>query len=317
MPLPPSFKHIIAHWDLSFRQLRPDIIISGSPERTAFRTVVEDETGCRWLLEKITRHQQKHKIEIIHLINQLDHAGYQYVTPYLPTPEGIFQIEHASDVWQIVPFIEGVALSRPAYAFEKWRGPLIAKGLLDLKSACCSDHASPPSDTFSIANYVIELTKTIEIHNSELMAPLRPIVNFLESFFSIHDALPDMLCHGDYHPINIIWGHHNIRTIIDWEFFGLKPEAYDLANMLGCLGMEDPASLYGSLVMSLLEELKAAQYMEERSWQYLLDLMLSIRFGWLSEWLRKDDVEMIRLELTYMYLLKDHYKEIQKKWKIA
>jgi len=41
------------------------------------------------------------------------------------------------------------------------------------------------------------------------------------------------------------------EALIDWEFCGLRPEMYDAALVVGCLGMEDPRSLTGDLVKNL------------------------------------------------------------------
>lgn len=312
------YDQILTHWHLEFLRSRPDIVIAGSPERTAYRTVVEDTAGSRWLLEKIFDQQRKHKLAIIELLNQLDAAGYPYAVPYLQAPNGSFQVEVASDYWQIVPFVDGADLDRPAYAFDEWRSFHIAKGLIDLKRSGMSDQVGVSDHLFSIVDYIPELIDTILAYNPELLEPLKPIVEYLKrTLFPLHDSLPTRLCHGDYHPVNIIWGERDILAVIDWEFFGVKPEAYDLANMLGCLGMEDPGALYGPLVMDLLETLRSATYLTEESWASLLDLVLAIRFGWMSEWLRKKDTEMIRLELTYMYLIMDHHDDIQKKWHLA
>ena len=101
----------------------------------------------------------------------------------------------------------------------------------------------------------------------------------------------------------MIWGKARIRAVIDWEFCGIKSEGYDLANLLGCLGMEDPQHLLGPFVRRLIDRLKAARFLTHESWQALPDMMLAIRFAWLSEWMRKQDRPMIRMEADFMALL--------------
>ena len=111
--------------------------------------------------------------------------------------------------------------------------------------------------------------------------------------------------------LNIIWGQGSIQAVIDWEFCGTKPEIYDLANLLGCLGMEDPQSLYGPFVHRLIGRLRRSGIFADISWSALPDLMLAIRFAWLSEWLRKNDRPMIRLEADYMSLLMEHRQDLK------
>ena len=170
---------------------------------------------------------------------------------------------------------------------------------------------------FSITKYIGDMTDRMARHNPGLLGPVSPVLAYLQQrFFPQHDALPVALCHGDYHPLNILWKPDTIIALIDWEFFGLKPEGYDVANMVGCLGMEDPESLSGDMVCSFLGALKSAGFLSAASWQSLPDLILALRFAWLSEWLRNSDTDMIDLELTYMYLLMDNRQKLKTLWEL-
>jgi homoserine kinase type II len=44
-------------------------------------------------------------------------------------------------------------------------------------------------------------------------------------------------------------------------------------------------------------------------------MIIAIRFGWLSEWLRNRDEEMIELETVYMNLLMDHADDLAAQWR--
>ena len=90
-----------------------------------------------------------------------------------------------------------------------------------------------------------------------------------------------------------------------------QQEIYDLANLLGCLGIEDPQSLAGPWVQRLVQRLKRSRIYSDESWEALPDLMLAIRFAWLSEWLRKKDRSMIRMEADFMSLLLDHRQDLK------
>jgi homoserine kinase type II len=70
--------------------------------------------------------------------------------------------------------------------------------------------------------------------------------------------------------------------------------------------MEDPRSLSGPFAGRLIGRLKEAGIFDDPSWRALPDLTLAIRFAWLSEWLRKNDAPMLRLEADYMALLLNH-----------
>ena len=112
----------------------------------------------------------------------------------------------------------------------------------------------------------------------------------------------------------MIWSENDIQGVIDWEFSGTKPENYDAATLIGCMGMETPEALTGPLVMEFISILNIAQFLSETSWRVLVEMIIAIRFGWLSEWLRNRDTEMIELETVYMHLLMDHSDDLIKLW---
>jgi homoserine kinase type II len=190
---------------------------------------------------------------------------------------------------------------------EGWRGEAIAEFLIQFQAVCSQAPESFKTPVFSICAYISDLFAVLSRHNPPVAQRYRPFVDHLNRrLFPVHDRLPTRFCHGDLHPINIIWGARSIRAVIDWEFCGTKPEIFDLANLLGCLGMEGPQSLDGPFVRRLIGRLKRADIFSEESWAALPDMMLAIRFAWLSEWLRKNDREMIQLEADYMALLLSH-----------
>lgn len=310
-------EQVLTRWDIPLKTLRQDIEISGSPERTDFRIVIEDTEGRRWLLEKIPHRLKRCKLDIIHLLAHLAKNDFEHALPYEPAKDGAYHVAEDDGLWQLLPFLDSVPLDRPQYIFDAWRGGHIARCLVSLRRAAAGFPVPGSRDFFSITDYITDMADKVARHNPELLAALTPILKHLEhSFFDAHSALPAALCHGDYHPLNIIWKQGGIDALIDWEFFGLKPEAYDVANMLGCLGMENPDGLSGGMAAEFLEELKAADFLNPRSLRTLPDLTLALRFAWLSEWLRKSDTEMIGLELTYMHLLMDNREKIMEIWKL-
>lgn len=65
-------------------------------------------------------------------------------------------------------------------------------------------------------------------------------------------------CHGDLHPLNVIWMHDKIHAVIDWEFAGFKPDIYDAANLVGCAGIENPEGLSMPMVTAFLQSIRKA-----------------------------------------------------------
>ena len=294
-------------WDLDFVRWRECIPLAGSPERTTWRCVAQTRDGQLYLLEKIASRVYDRKRRIQRVLRQLHAYGLEGVVPYLPdrTGEGIPLIDHG--LWQLCPFVAGVELDRPAYTMNAWRGDAAADFLIRLHAISIQHRLAHPWPSFAIAAYIHDLMAVLSRHEPETAAHYRPFVDYLETtLFPIVDRLPVGFCHGDYHPLNIIWGERSIRAVIDWEFCGAKPELFDLANLVGCLGMEDPRSLTGPFVAGLCRSLRRAGLYAQASWKALPDLVLAIRFAWLSEWMRKDDRPMIQMEADYMSLLMEH-----------
>jgi homoserine kinase type II len=105
-----------------------------------------------------------------------------------------------------------------------------------------------------------------------------------------------------------------MKSVIDWEFLGYKPEVYDLANLIGCVGFEDPVGLNEGFVMELISQTRRAATVSEPCWQVLPEWVVAIRFAWLSDWLRRRDREMIDLEVAYINLLVDNHQALKNFW---
>lgn len=302
-------------WGVSCRKIRDDISIPGSPERCLERVLIEDEKGNLFVLEKILRQALKHKLRIIHTLQYLRTHGLSCIQPYLHNTHGDFIAEVADGYCQMVPYVAGVDLSRPSYVTDGWRGIVLADFLANLKQASLNVPNFTDQVPFSVKTYIEGLTVILKQHEPSLHEALLPVLSFLDNrFIDVHDNLPLAFCHGDYHPLNIIWGADSMRAVIDWEFLGYKPEIYDVALLIGCIGIEEPEGLLGDLVLNFIHTLREKTMIGDSSWSVLLEFVIATRFAWLAEWLRKRDIEMVNLELVYLKLLTDHAEMLRKTW---
>ncbi len=309
------FAGVLKHWGIEFKAERPDTPLSGSTERTLLRTVIEDAEARHLILEKIDPRMVDRKREIASAVNFLSSRGVAGVHPYLRNRDGDFITKAASGFWQVSPFIEGVALNRPDYTNEAWRGRVLARFLVDMKEQSEDIPFGSPGCPFSIVKFIVDLMTRMTRYNPHQAAAVQGAYRHLEKhFFSAHDRLAVSFCHGDPHPVNVIWGADQIQAVIDWEFMGYKPEIYDAALIVGCIGMEDPESLPGPLVMALLEELRAAGCFEISGFAVLPEFVLALRFAWLSEWLRKEDNKMVEMETDYIHLLLRDRERLRRNW---
>ena len=298
---------ISRRWDFELVRWREDLSLAGSPERTVWRCVVEAGDGDLFVLEKIASRTYGRKRRIADTLRQLHDYGLARIAPCLTDAAGetIPLIDHG--LWQLTDFVAGVQLDRPGYAMDGWRGDAAAQFLIQLHEVSAQCHLHAPQPAFSIPMYIRNLMATVSRNEPETAKRYGHFRKYLEkNLFPLIHRLPVDFCHGDYHPLNMIWGKRTIRAVIDWEFCGVKPELFDLANLVGCLGMEDPQSLAGPFVGRLVHRLKASGIYSQESWETLPELILAVRFAWLSEWLRKNDRPMIQLEADYMALLWQH-----------
>ena len=306
---------ILQHWDLELRAERPELAPAGSPERSLFRTVVEDAEGKRFVLERVASRAVGRKREIAETLDWLASRGLAGIHGYLRNGQGDSLVKAAGGFWQASPFIEGVELDRPAYVLEAWRGEALARFLIEMKGVSAGIPFGRPRQPFSIAEFTRDLMAKMARHAPGRAAAVRDVCDWLEaSLFFDHDRLPVAFSHGDPHPINVIWGEGDIRGVIDWEFSGTKPEIYDAALVVGCLGMEDPLALAGPMALAFIETLRASGRFDARGFAVFPEFVTALRFAWLSDWMRKKDGEMVEMETDYIRLLFDGRESLRRVW---
>jgi len=306
---------ILHCWGLKFNRERPDVALAGSPERSLFRTVIEAAGSRRFVLEQLEPSVLRRKREIAATVEALAARGLAGVHPCLRNRDGDFISKAAGGFWQVTPFVDGVELKRPEYTLDAWRGKALARFLIDMKGTSDGILGGDPGAPFSIAVFATELMGKLKRHGPAIARAVEPAFLHLEErFFPAHERLPVAFCHGDAHPLNVIWGNGEIRGVIDWEFSGIKPEIYDAALVAGCIGMEEPGSLAGPLVMAFLDELRAAGCYDASGFAVLPEFVLALRFAWLSDWMRKKDGEMVEMERDYIHLLLDGQEKLRQAW---
>ncbi|MBN2299396.1 MAG: phosphotransferase [Deltaproteobacteria bacterium] len=302
-------------WSLGAVTLRGDLPVSGSPRRSEFRCVVECPDNQLVVLEAIRRQDRDKKQAVIDRLDFLSRQGLPGVHPYIRTPDGRQIVRIRGRLWQASCYVPGKPLNRPGYAFDGWRGEAMADFLINLRKTSRNLPEDISTPTFSIQGYVETLTGRIRVREPVLFASAVPVIAFLqERLAHVHDLLSVAFCHGDYHPLNMIWSDDAIQSVIDWEFSGIKPENYDAATLVGCMGMENPDALAGPLVMKFIRTLQESQVFSGSGWSVLVEMIVAIRFAWLAEWLRNRDTEMIELETVYMNLLKDNADDLAALW---
>ncbi len=312
----PDLTAVASPWGIRAGRARPDLCAAGSPERVLSRMVIEDVSGGLWIVEEISPASIPLKERRAEILYRLERAGLP-VHPYLRELRGAWVSCEKGRYRMLRPFVEGVPLERPGYALEAWRGRSMGAFLVSLRRAARTLPADLRVPAFSLEAFIRELFRRIRHHDPALRPDLHPVMQRLEGrLFPVLESLPQTFCHGDFHPLNVIWSQDGVRSVIDWEFCGLKTEAFDAALLTGCIGMEHPRSLRGPFVPALLGEIRREGILSPGSLSFLFELVLAVRLLWLSEWLRGRDMEMVRLEVDYLDLLLAEESILRQVWEL-
>ena len=328
------FKWLDSRWGICPDRVRPDLKIEGSPERSFSRIVFQDNKNRLFLLEKIAPDHCAHRTKIAENIARLNRNGLLQALSYCRTENGgyLARLSHRKNNrksaqddeqrdtpygFQISPFLPSEGIQRPGYLSSAGTGKEFGNFIISLTRISCSLHMERFGQTFSILSYINRLFEQMKVHDRKVVPKFSTVLDFLKKdFFKNHDQLPLAFCHGDLHPLNVIWQKGKITAVIDWEFAGVKPEIYDAANLLGCAGIENPEGLGMPMVMTMLEHIKKANIFSPISWEYLPEYIVALRFAWLSEWLRKKDIEMIEMEECFMKIFMENITTLRNGWGI-
>ncbi|WP_027191052.1 phosphotransferase [Fundidesulfovibrio putealis] len=301
----PLHTNLLASFGVHFSRHRPDIAIPGSPERCLVRRVIEDADGHLFVLEQLSPGQSPRREAIARLLSALSGCGLSGLAPYLRVPAtGAFVLQDWGRNWQLSPYIPGIKLPRPGYLQDASLGDSLGAWLGDFRRT--ADSVTPQSGRLaglrelSLPDYIADLLSRLSHVRPDVHALATSSFPALAGFLEACPELPRVLSHGDVHPLNVIWGENGLRAVIDWEFAGMLPAVYDLANCLGCLAIEGDGGLDTPFACALLSRVRDEGLIPGDQARWLTPAILATRFGWLSEWLRRGDEEMISLELDFM-----------------
>jgi len=311
--MPHSIEHFPGHhWLTSPWAEIPGLIPCGSPARCLERGVVES-AGVKYVVETTPREKHDHRLEQGALLAHLATAGLRWVLPWLqPIGQDAYGVADNNTLWQLRKWADGTPLPRETYGNDAWRGKALAQCLSELHSASASLQQTH-IHSFSLGEYIRRLMPLILASNPALHSDLTPLVEELTPFLQKESSLTQAFCHGDFHPGNVLWGDHQINAIIDWEFCGTKCALYDVANLLGCLGMDDPAFLTAPMAMEFVHALKPVLGTPD-DWRLLPETIAALRFAWMREWWHTRNREMMIQELDFIWLILDNRQLLCERW---
>ena len=293
---------VLAQWGLDGAEELPDAICGGSPNRVNARWAVR-KNGVVYVLESIPNSKAASRLRQASFLETLSKNGCSRINPWLPSTSGLYGIHFGGEFWQLRKFAIGELTLPDNYSDDSWRGATLAEFLLELREK--SDDIIDESP-FLLSNYIPKVMHAVSHKNAALHEDLLPIQRELAPFLESEAGFPMAFCHGDYHPQNIVWGENRLNAVIDWEFCGVKTAMYDLANLLGCIGMDCPENFSAGLVTALLRRLHDAGWGAPDSWRWLPECIAASRFAWMREWCFMDNRDLMVQELDYIWLLLDN-----------
>lgn len=298
-PSPELLRDILSCWGLAFEGIQPEIPIQGSPERCLYRVVV-DASGSRHFLEELDSRSLPRKNRIAQCITHLATMGLPVAAP-LAGLDGKFVQCVGERNWQLTPFLEGIAPDPGNSWRDAWRGEALALFLGDLRQG--GQDLAANEEAFDLRGYVMKIAHDTKKLHPAVFARLAPVFSLIEGRLAACADLPVAFCHGDPHPLNMIWGKDRILAAIDWEFCGPKCVLHDMALIMGCVGSEDEDALSGPFITTFLGTLRSCGLLHSTLEPHLPTWTLALRVAWLAEWLRRNDTEMIEFEVFYLRTL--------------
>lgn len=301
---------------LRTRRVLPGIALCGSPQRCAARSVREDRQGRQWILEQLRGDQVDRRRAVAGILERLRGMGLERLPEIRRSVDQEHVARCAGMHWQLTRYVPSDPLPRPGYLDHAERGVELAAFLTDFSPACrnlplkAADPLGPALDPLA---YARDLEETVRRARPRVHSRFSTVLRGLKPHGDALSALPVSWQHGDFHPLNVLWRGRKAVAVIDWEFLGLRPECWDVGNMLGCLGFEHPSGLVGPLAAGLVQGVARAGILSAASWAVLPEFMVLQRSAWLAEWLRQGDGDLVDMELDYMeWLLReaDHLRSV-------
>ncbi|OEU70941.1 MAG: aminoglycoside phosphotransferase [Desulfovibrio sp. S3730MH75] len=290
-------------WSRTSLRRHKDKNIPGSPERAISRSVIEDTDNNLWLMERLATKQVELRSAIARNLQSLHESGLEKLLLYQLTDEDDYVADVMGLPWQLSPFYESDELPRPEFIHDVERGESLAEFICSLRKHAKGKPLESVAEAFDLLEYAKKLVETISEREPKVFERLGPICDRLFPEMEKFPSLPITFCHGDFHPLNVMWKGKAVGAVIDWEFSDMRPEIYDVANMVGCVAFEDPDAFDSGLIPAFMEALKRDTDIADESFTMLPYFIPALRLAWLSEWLRKKDWEMLSMELDFMELL--------------
>lgn len=298
-------KEILSVWNIAYAAGGDNALITGSPNRSESRFIFRADSGMFYIAEGYALHKKQAQIRQNQLLEFFAENKLPGIYPFLRTQSGAHGADYGGLFWQIRPYIPAGNIQRTALAEREEYGDLWGDFLLKMKSVLAHADKLPPMPNapFYMSDFFPKLLIHAERKMPTIVNRLLEFERLLVPFFKWERKADGMFAHGDFHPGNILTAEYHIKTVIDWEFAGVKFPGYDMALLIGCLAMDHPDNLASPAVTTLCRKLYSNGFMPADAWEILPQLIAAARLGWLGEWLTLEDTPLIYQEMELLSIL--------------
>jgi len=281
--------------------------IYGAPSRSADRVVVTDKNNEKFIVEKHHFWNMDKKLKIAENISFLHSNGFEECSPYIDSVQGMPVIELENRCWMVQKFIHHDILQRPNYLDDGLKGANAALSLIRMCDVSNNIKMNDTDSGFSLWEHTAKTVENIMHIHPEILSKIPHVIDIVEHCFKdLIEQMPIAFCHGDYHPLNILWIGDNVEKVIDWEFSGYRPELTDVANIIGCAGFEKENGFSRDFVKKFLEVIENSHCFKRYDFKEIIVFVIGFRFsGWLNEWIKDKDGAMVQRETEYLNFLRE------------
>jgi len=136
-----------------------------------------------------------------------------------------------------------------------------------------------------------------------------------DSLFPFLPYMEIKYSHGDLHPDNMLWEGDDVKAFIDFEAASLREELYDVAFLIGCVGMDDPNELKGAWIKEFLHEYWKQAEPTKLAFELLPELVIATRLRWLLIWQNNPkDKDIADMEKKLIEILIKHADDLRALW---
>jgi len=236
------------------------------------------------------------------LLRRLLGRGLPVLAPYMWKT-----VEKGGYYFQLYDYIPQ-NMSRIDYEKEEY-----ASKIADILSKFSKQDAD---DMLNLREDTMKVLSLLSTEDPDILSVVnKALAQLEENLFVFLVYFEKRFSHGDFHPLNILWENNKIKAIIDFEVAGKREELYDLAFLIGCVGMDNPNELQNKWIKTLLTEYVKLAQPTKLAYELLPELIIATRLRWLVIWLSSSrDKKIAKMETKFISIILKHIEQFSILW---